>query len=245
MKNIISKLFPIELDFKDIRVARQENNNRVVYNSIKNNDMKMFKKNINIKEFERTIRYLELTKEEFFKKCIEDDLFCKLSARNISINASRQGSKDASEQLRTCNFTTKKCGIYITNLISTELRPTKDGMIISKNEMKIKKIQKDCCLKSFDGKISGKINGLISAKIAYGNGGHQDNVFEEMDIVADWWKKYKQNSDDILVILIDTDLSDKFTRIKEKYNNIQNIMIYNHIDFQKYIIDTYYSIESI
>jgi len=42
-----------------------------------------------------------------------------------------------------------------------------------------------------------------------------------------------------LVILIDTDLHKKFDRMKEKYSKVANIMVYNHYDFQNYIITTY------
>lgn len=245
MKNSFLKPVPIKIDFKNIRIVRQHNNNKAVFNSIKTNDTKSFYKNININEFERTLSYLEITPEEFLKKCHDDDLFCKLSAMNISKNASRQGSKDETEQLRLCNSTSEKCGVFITNLTATEMRPTKHGQIVSKNEMKIKAIKKDCCLKSFDGKIWGKLNGLITAKVAYGSGGHQDNVFEEMDTISEWWKTYKYNTPEMLVVLIDTDLTDKFTRIKEKYNDILNIMVCNHIELQQYIIDVYYSDESI
>ena len=83
------------------------------------------------------------------------------------------------------------------------------------------------------------MNGFISAKVAYGGGGHQDNVFEEMDTLAEWWKKYKYETGEILIVLIDTDLITKCTRIKEKYNNVNNIMVFNHI-FQQYMINTYY-----
>jgi len=241
----VPKPVPIELDFKDIRLVRQQNNNKIVFNNIKTNDREAFDKNINLNEFERTLQDLELTKEDFFQKCQNDPLFCKLSARTISKNASRQCTKDETEQLRTCNFTSQKCGVFINNLSSTEIRPTKDGTLVSNDDMKKNKIQKDCCLKSFDASLSGRMNGFISSKISFGAGGHQDNVFEEQETFAEWWKSYKSNTNDMLIILIDTDLKDKFLRIKEKYNNIQNIMVCNHIELQKYIIDKYYSGESI
>lgn len=231
---------PIEQNFKDIRKVRQDHNNKIVYDSLIQNDMKTFRENINDKEYQRVLKYLELIEEEFILKCKEDYLFGKLSSMAISKNATRQSSKDETEQLITCNITAQKCGLFIHNLTATELRPTKQGSIVSKNEMKINKITNDCCLKSFDGKISGKVNGYIAAKVVYGTGGHQDNVFEEMDTLAEWWKIYKYETEEILIILVDTDLITKFTRLNEKYRSVNNVMVFNHIEFQQYMINTYY-----
>lgn len=242
MENILPK--PIELNFKDIRNNRQKYNDDIVYNSIKTNDIETFNKNINKKELERILNRLNTPLESILKKCNDDDDFCNVISMSISKKSSRQGSKDEIQQIKICNDTFQKCGISIKNLTATELRPTKDGQIISKKEMKTKCILKDQCLKSFDGKITGKINGFITAKVAYGSGGHQDNVFEEMDTIAEWWKTYKCETEEILIILIDTDLDDKIVRIKKKYNDIQNIIVYNHIELQQYIIDKYYVSES-
>lgn len=239
-----SKPKPIEQNFKDIRTVRQINNNKIVYESLRKGELKTFYKNVNLKEYKRTLEDLELTEAEFVLKCKDDNLFAKLASRTISKNASRQGSKDETEQLKTCNITSHKCGILIKNLTSTELRPTKDGSIVSNDEMKIKQIQKDYCLKSFDAKISGNISGFIAAKVAYGSGGHQDNVFEEMDTIAEWWTKYKSESEEILIILIDTDLITKITALKKKYSNVNNVKVFNHIEFQHYMINTYYIDES-
>lgn len=102
--------------------------------------------------------------------------------------------------------------------------------------MKQKNITKDKCLKSFDAKITGKINGWLSAKITFGNGGHQDNVFEEEDTLCLWWKKYYKNKEDKLVILIDTNLEKEFITLKNKYKICKNIIITNHFEFQNYMI---------
>ena len=233
---------PIAQNFKDIRTVRQNNNNKIVYESLTTGNLKTLHENINHKEYDRTLEDLEITEAEFIVKC-KDSLFAKLSSRTISKNASRQGSKDELEQLRTCNITAEKCGLVIENLTTTELRPTKDGDIVLKSEMKKQGIQKDCCLKSFDAKISGKFNGFITAKVAYGSGGHQDNVFGEMDIIAEWWKKYKSETKEVIIILIDTDLIVKFNRVKSKYNSVNNVMVFNHIEFQQYMIDTYYILD--
>lgn len=240
-----SKPMPIKQNFKDIRNVRQTNNNKIVYESLLEGNLKKLNDNKNPQAYERYLEYLEITQEELLLKCKDDHLFAKSTSMCISKNASRQGSKDEAEQLRTCNITAEKCGIIIKNLNALEFRPTKDGSIVSNDEMKIKQVKKDCCLKSFDAKISGKINGFISAKVAYGSGGHQDNVFEELDTLAEWWEKYKTEIEEFLIILIDTDLITKFTTIKEKYRNVNNIKIFNHIEFQQYMITSYYIDESI
>lgn len=231
----------VYVDFKNVRVNRQKNNNLLVINCIINNNIIQFYKNINEKELSRTIDELEITFEEFWKKCGEDILFAKLAAGRISKCASRQGTNDETEQIKICDFTSKKCGINITNLTTTAIRPTKDGSIITKEEMKQKNIKKDCCLKSFDGIITGKINGYIAAKVAFGSGGHQDNVLEEMDSLANWWSVYKNGLDEYLMIIIDTDLFVKLSSIKNKYERIENIKIFNHYEFQEYIITNYYT----
>ena len=66
-----------------------------------------------------------------------------------------------------------------------------------------------------------------------------------MDTLSEWWKKYKYDSEEILIILIDTDLIKKYTILKEKFKNINNLKIFNHIEFQHYMINTYYIDESI
>lgn len=240
-----SNLKPIQQNFKDIRNVRQTNNNKTVYESLRGGNLKKLYENINHKEYKRTLGDLGFTKEEFLSKCKDDNSFAKLASIHISKNASRQGGKDETEQLRTCNLTAEKCGVSIEKLTTTAFRPTKYGSIVSKQEMRKEIISKDCCLKSFDAKISGKINGFISAKVTYGSGGHQDDVFEELDTLAEWWKKYKSGSEELLIILIDTDLIDKTTTIKKKYNSVNNVKIFNHIEFQQYMISEYYIDESI
>lgn len=245
-----SKPTPIERDFKNIREVRQNNNNTIVYECLREGDLKKLNKNINKEEYKRTLLDLELTEEDFVSECKDNNLFAKLASGRLSKNASRQGVGDEIEQIRTCNITSQKCGVIIEKLTATELRPTKDGSIVSNDEKKIKKIPKDCCLKSFDAKISGKIKGYMSAKVVIGDGGHQDSVFEEMDNLADWWKKYRSESEEILIILIDTDSDSitkftKFTTLKEKYINVNNVKVFNHIELQQYMISSYYIDESV
>lgn len=130
-----------------------------VYDSINKNDKNLFLKSINIKELNRTINDLEINFDCFWLKCKNDNLFAKLVSRNLSINSTRQCSKDENVVLELCNVISSNYGIYITKNPSINgYRPTKNGLIL-------KNIVKDSCLKSFDGIITGKINGYISAKI--------------------------------------------------------------------------------
>jgi len=226
---------PIEINFANIRFERQKINNLLAFDSIIKKDLT---KNINIKEFERILDELDITKNELLDKCLIDDITAKILSGRIAINASRQGSKDEDMQLTTCNITTSKFGIKIEKLSATALRPTKFGKILKNDEVKTKKIQSNDCLKSFDGKISGKVNGFITAKVVYGEGGHQDNVFEEAHTFCEWVKKYGDKTD-LFVVMIDTNLIDKFNELKKKYNKISNIFIGNHITIQQYFIDNY------
>jgi hypothetical protein len=120
------------------------------------------------------------------------------------------------------------------------LRPTKNGVIINEQYMTKKTIPTDECWKSFDGEITGKIKGYISAKVAFGSGGHQDNVFNELDDLANWWREFKKNTQEVLVLMIETDLDYKVDCLIEKYKHNNNIIIANHYSFQEFIINNYY-----
>jgi hypothetical protein len=231
----------IKVDFKDIRNVRQKLNNHKVYESITSNNVDEFNKNINPKELERTINNdLSTDFETFWNKCRSDDWFAKIISSKLSKLASRQGTKDEQEQIRISNLTSSKCGVNIKTLSASALRPTKNGVIINEKYMKKKKITKDECLKSFDGEITGKIKGYISAKVAFGSGGHQDNVFNELDDLANWWREFKKHTQEVLVLMIETDLDYKVDCLIEKYKHNNNIIIANHYSFQEFIINNYY-----
>jgi hypothetical protein len=226
----------IKIDILNLRVERQKYNNNLVYNELKNGILN--EKYINIKEFQRVINELDISKTDLLDKCKNDNIFAKLLSIQISINASRQGNKDELLQLNTINTISSKCGININSL--QKYRPTKDGKIISETEYKKNKISKLNCLKTFDAKITGKINGWIFAKVVIGNGGHQDNVFEEAIIFCNWVIKYKEENN-YYFVLIDTDLTNKYNELKKKYNNTTPFLIIcNHITIQQYFIDNYY-----
>jgi hypothetical protein len=229
---------PIIIDIYNIRNERQKINNELAMNKIKERN---FNKDINNEEYKRVL--LELakfnkTEKELLDECNENIILLIILSGRISINASRQGTKDELLQIDTCNITCNKVGIFMDKLTVNAYRPTKDGFILNNNDIKKNKISLNDCLKSFDAKLSGKINGWVFAKIVIGNGGHQDNVFDEAYILCEWIIKFSVIYD-IYIILIDTDLKNKFNDLKKKFNNIENLIIGNHIEIQQYFIDKY------
>ena len=60
-----------------------------------------------------------------FHKIVNDLLFAKVVARQISKIASQQGIKDEAFILQKCNETTSPVGIYIKKLSAVAHRPTK------------------------------------------------------------------------------------------------------------------------
>ena len=230
---------PTILDFINIREQRQNQNDQIVFDSIINNNLELFERSINNNKYERLKTILNLSQEEIFLKCQLDDIFCLLFSSSISKTASRQGSNDEQLQLEVCNNISQHYDIIVENLHNDGPRPTLNGEILTRNEITLRNIPKNCTLKSFDARINGVINGFLSAKVVIGNGGHQDNVFREMDELANWWQTHRNNSPEILVLLIDTNLTGKFDEIKEKYSDVENIKVFNHITFQNYIIENY------
>jgi hypothetical protein len=228
---------PIHFNFENIRAERQKVNNRAVYESLV--QQKLNKKSCNEEELKRVLEDLDFTEEQLLVKCSQDHTFAKLLARDIAKNASRQGSKDENTQLDICNITASKFGVKIEDLPNFALRPTKDGRIITKKEFD--GMDKNSCLKSFDGKISGALEGWIFAKVVFGNGGHQDNVFEEAHNFGEWVLAFG-NTDHIYVLLIDTNLATPLQELKTKYQEQKNLLVVNHIEFQQYIIDKFSTI---
>ena len=230
---------PIELDCIDLRKERQKDNNKKVYLGLINNFSRIKLEQIcNEKELKRVLDEINITYEDLVIKCQNDSIMCKILAGRIAIQSSRQGSLDETYVLNKCNETCSKFGINIKSLKTDDLVPLKNGELLPRKEIRKQKINKTEYLKSFDGEIIGdKIQGLIFAKIAIGEGGHQDNVFEEAVNIAEWILKFGKE-DKLYVLLIDTNLNESFNNIKNKYHK-NNIIVVNHIDFQKYLIDNY------
>tara|TARA_B100001540_G_scaffold317609_2_gene351571 strand:+ start:2201 stop:2941 length:741 start_codon:yes stop_codon:yes gene_type:complete len=232
----------IKADFKQDRIDRQINNEKIVYDSIKTSNKSLLYKNINKKALNKIIIDLKLNLvNEFIDACnnTNNDYLCILSSKLIAKCATKQGAIDEKKQINICKYIGDKCNINIVKLKNNEIRPTKDGKIISKNEMKKNNIKIDKCLKSFDSKFSGQISGYITQKIVYDNGGHQDNVFAEIYKIADWWKEHKNKSDEILIALIETNLTKEFSILKNNYLDINNILFIDHYNFQLYMIENY------
>lgn len=238
MENI--KPTPKQINFDAIRSGRQIFNNSEVYDAIKSSDNTKFDSLINKNEYDRLLIEVNRTSGEFLEECRNSDILCRTAAGRISKQASRQGTKDEDAQLEICGLISKNLGISISNLNNKAYRPTKNGRIISHEEMKKESISKDMCWKSFDGRIEGNLKGWIFAKVVFSSGGHQDNVFEEADILCNWVLTYMQECSELFVILIDTNLTEKLNVIKNKYTTTKNLLIVNHFDFQTYLIDNYY-----
>lgn len=237
---------PIRVDFVKERQNRQQSNNINVYRAIMDNDMETFHKITNAHEIERVLKEINninnipLSLDELLENVKRDMFKCIIFAGRIAKNSSRQGSKDEALQIDVCAKTADKCGIKIENLSSVAFRAMKnEKSILSNTEFKERKINKSETLKSFDAKISGNLNGWLCAKVCYGSGGHQDNVFEEMYNYCEWVDKYYNdtNNEELFVCLIDTDLTRQFDELKNKYSHIKNLLIVNHVDFQYYLFD--------
>jgi len=224
---------------KEWREKRQQQNDALLFDAIKKLDKKTVMQHSNNNELERVLSSTNLSLETLLEQCAQNDVMNILLSGRISKKASRQGTKDEEEQLQICNIHSQKYGIQLQKLNTTDFRPKKTGEILSKTEMKKRGVQKDDCLKSFDARITGKMYAWVFAKVVFGTGGHQDNVFEEADQLCKWVETYHQNEDTKYIFLIDTDLQDKWDVLKTKYQEIKNIMITNHHIFQKYITEHY------
>jgi hypothetical protein len=231
-----SLIKPIIINFVDIRTKRQQINNKLALDSILAKDLT---KHININEYKRILTEVNITENELLDKCFTDIITAKILAVGISKKSSRQGIKDEELQIKTCNIIGEKCGIIIKNLKINDYRPTKTGDIITQCETKKKTYQKNDALKSFDGKIMGKKKGWVFAKVVMGDGGHQDNVFEEAHVFCEWVIKYGEKTK-LFIVLLDTNLIEKMNKLKQKYIQYPHIVIGCHVEIQQYLIDNYY-----
>jgi len=170
----------IRVDYGNIREYRQKINNKLVFNAIKSKDLTKLHTLINMNEYKRVLADVELTESELVELCVANDTMNTILSGRISKKSSRQGKMDETSQLNVINSVSSKYGVNVDILNYNDFRPTKDGRIVSKKDVKDNKIKLCNCLKSFDGKISGKITGWVFAKIVFNTGGHQDNVLRKL-----------------------------------------------------------------
>lgn len=221
-------------DLSKVRSVRQVKTNKGLAELLvhtENFTDKDLKSLINFKSLDRLADLLECDRNYLYEKCKTDYEYALTLAHGCTILASRQGSKDETFVLDEINKVSKGFGIYVQSLNNQDLRPTKDGRILDKREFNKSGLSKLDCLKSIDGVINGKVEGYIFAKIVFGEGGHQDNVFHEAAQFGDWAQKYAEDGK-VYVLLIDTDLQSKYNELKEKYDS-HNVWVVNHIEFQK------------
>ena len=195
---------------------------------------------VNFNALDRICNELEISRKEFYDLITKKEI-ATIAAHAIRIEESRRGTKAEQFLFNEINIITSKFGINIVSLGPSELRPTKDGKLLNKQEFKDSGMNKDTdCLKSIDAEITGAINGYIFAKIVHGfeggTGGHQDNVFRESSEFAEWIEKFG-DSDKTYVLLIDTDLDELFKNIHDKYHS-DNLWVVNHVDLQRKLIES-------
>ena len=224
---------PVKRDFEKIRELRRVANVKNVLDLIEQKNEIELKKNCNEKALERVKDCLDVDIEQLFDECSKNKYTAYLLAMNIAKNPTRQGSKDEDLQFEVCNLTMNPLGVKIKNLSVNEFRPIKSGGIAKNTD----KVNKDDCLKSFDGKIEGKMTGWTFNKVSYGIGGHQDNVFREAHEFCDWVITHRMDDGDVYVVIIDTNQTKKMDTLKKKKN--KNLLIVDHFEFQQYVIEKF------
>ena len=230
---------PTKILTRDLRKYRQLKNDETISKCIrdKNYDGIENKKNCNIKELYRLLELLDITLEKLVNKCIDDELFFKVVVKDISIKSSRQGKLDETYVIKEMNLILEKIGINIRNN-GDYTAIIKEGKILKTKD--VKNFCKHDRLKSFDGVVFNKKNeiiGYLFAKITYGEGGHQDNVFKEANQLCEWVRNFYSDKSYIFCIVIDTDLLIDLNKLKNKFKKISNIIIGDHIEFQEFFIN--------
>ena len=221
------------------RNERQEINNNNAYNAIKENSKKPNKDKINENALERLLTFTEYTNLEEIKKDkdnLEDNIM-KITALYIAKNASRQGTKDEGLQLDNINIL-QDYGITICK--DGKQKPIKGGGIRKAGKKQADELKTiDFLIKHDEKEI-----GYITAKVTSGEGGHQDNVLDEITQYCDW-ALIQQNKDigkKCYVVLYDSNnKSNLINDIKKKYKN-DNLIITNTKKFKTDFINWFNNI---
>lgn len=146
---------------------------------------------INLKALNRFLAFKGCSKEELFRDCYYNKSLADAVAFVICKNAQKQGTRDESAVF---DYIDKHSNHTIINL--------------NVNDKRYNGIDK-----SVDGEIRGKFSGDIFAKIVVGKGGHQDNVWLELNSIAETVKRFPK--DRIYCLLVDTDDLDRFLKLKQ------------------------------
>ena len=209
----------ISIKVAEQRQSRQDTNNKLAYDTIKNNKISPNINSINKEALNRLLTYTNYNNlSEFIKDTnnAENNIMLLISLY-IAKNASRQGTKDEYLQLEHINTLQE---YDITIIKDGKLRPIKTGGF-SKFGKHIN------TLKSIDFIIKHNTEdiGYIMAKVTSGEGGHQDNVLDEIIQFCEWTKiQNKEEEEDnyniVYVVLYDcvNTSSILFNNIKQKYN---------------------------
>lgn len=177
---------------------------------------------INVNQLDKIIKYLNLTEIHLLNECRNNNIISKLVSMLISKQSSRQGSLDEKFQINNLNEEFKNLNICISRNIK-HLRPhCSSNRILSNSDLKKQNIKKSECLKSFDAIIhrNKELLGWCFMKCCYGSGGHQDNVFIEINNFLQWVKTYG-NSEMLYLIVVDTDLKKQLDNSKELRNDLK------------------------
>lgn len=244
-----TSFIPHRIDFLAEREKRQLINIHRAAEALKKGTLD--KKNLNIPAFERFCSRSPLSTEEVLQRCQSDAVFLNAVAQHVAILSSRQGSKDESFLMDVLRGVLSPSGVDVKNLPNNDRRALKSSAeIIDKKIRKERRILKEDCHKSFDGEISfGEASpfrykkGFIFAKVCIGSGGHQDNVYSELVDLCQWVESiYNPATADanrlLFAFVIDTDAETfkKVRKIQRKYKHIPNIVIKNHMGFQRFCI---------
>jgi hypothetical protein len=211
------------------RCERQEYNNKIAYDAIKLNSKNPNEDNVNEKALKRLLTF---TKYNHLNEIINDkdnlvENIIKISALYIAKNASRQGAKDEALQLESINIFQDH---GITIIKDGKQKPIKGGGIRKSG----KKQSDELKTIDFVVKLNNIELGYITAKITSGEGGHQDNVLDEITQFCEWTTVQQQidPSPKIYIVLYDNNnTSAMINDIKKKYKSV-NLIITNCKNFK-------------
>ena len=236
----VSEFTPIPLDFKKIRKDRKqinENKCKKLINDIGIKKMKEIcdssskyksktffnKHGINHKEIIRKFKEYSI---EFLLNCEKENAFI-FFIKSILIKETRQCSLDEKFIIEILDNVNPN--ISITK--SSNIRSNKnDGTMIKSNKKLID------YLKSYDFEITGINKRKVACKITYGEGGHQDNVNEELINYINWWKKYgDKHHDKYFIILFITDLHDMKNKLSMMCSGYEKINVFDEVELQMFL----------